>query len=109
MHRETTATAIPSEVKKAVYRRDKGRCVLCGCLGEPVAHVIRRSQGGMGVERNIVTLCMVCHRAYDEGAGLDRFGTGITRESIGDYLTAYLKRFYPDWTAESVTYKKWRD
>lgn len=109
MHLETKATAIPAKVKEAVHRRDKGRCVLCGVPGDPVAHVIRRSHGGMGSERNIVTLCPDCHRAYDEGTGLDRFGRGTTRESIGDYLTAYLKRFYPNWTPESVTYKKWRD
>lgn len=106
MHRETKRTMIPQAVKKAVYRRDRGRCVLCGCLGEPVAHVVRRSQGGMGIEENIVTLCPACHRAYDEGAGLERLGRGTTRESLYCCLVAYLKGFYPDWSRENMIYHK---
>ena len=47
MRAETKATSIPPEVKKAVYIRDNGFCVLCGSpYGDPVAHVVRRSQGG---------------------------------------------------------------
>ncbi len=62
MHKMTKATSIPKSVKEAVYERDGGRCILCGCNnGEPVAHVIRRSQGGRGIEQNIVTLCPSCH------------------------------------------------
>ena len=58
MHKMTKATSIPKSVKEAVYERDGGRCILCGRNnGEPVAHVIRRSQGGKGIEQNIVTLC----------------------------------------------------
>lgn len=68
MHKQTKATSIPKSVKEAVYERDGGRCILCGRNnGEPVAHVIRRSQGGRGIEQNIVTLCPSCHRAFDEG------------------------------------------
>lgn len=110
MHLETKVTAIPAKVKEAVYRRDKGRCVLCGCLGEPVAHVIRRSQGGMGVERNIVTLCPDCHYAFDEGLFLKRlhpFGLH-TREDVKNHIFEYMKGLYPDWTPESVIYRKWR-
>lgn len=107
MHKMTKATAIPANVKKAVYIRDSGRCVLCGSpYGDPVAHVIRRSQGGMGIERNVVTLCSECHRAYDEGANLWRFGKGTTRDSLYCHLVAYLKGFYPDWNREDMIYKK---
>lgn len=110
MHRETKHTAIPNDVKKAVYRRDNGRCVLCGCLGEPVAHVIRRSHGGMGVEQNIVTLCPKCHYAFDEGLFMSRLRMiGLhTREEVKNYIFAYMKRLYPDWTPESVVYRKRR-
>lgn len=107
MHRQTKATSIPKTVKLAVYRRDHERCVLCGSpYGDPVAHVVRRSQGGMGKEENIVTLCPACHRAYDEGANLERFGKGTTRESLYCYLVAYLKGFYPDWSREDMIYRK---
>ena len=61
MHKMTKATSISKSVKKVVYKRDGGRCILCGRNnGEPVAHVIRRSQGGRGIEQNIVTLCPSC-------------------------------------------------
>ena len=107
MHKMTKATAISSRVKRAVYIRDGGRCVLCGSpYGDPVAHVVRRSQGGMGIEQNIVTLCPDCHRAYDAGANLWRFGAGTTRESLYCRLVAHLKGFYPGWTREEMIYRK---
>ena len=53
-----------------------------------------------------VTLCPACHRAYDEGANLERFGKGTTRESLYCYLVAYLKGFYPDWSREDMIYRK---
>ena len=110
MHRQTKATGIPAFVKRAVDIRDGGRCVLCGSyFGEPVAHVIRRSQGGLGIEENIVTLCPACHRAYDEGANIEKFGRGTTRESLYCYLVAYLKGFYPDWSRENMIYHKGGD
>ena len=107
MNKRTKALAIPKAVKEAVYKRDKGVCVLCGSpLGEPVCHVVRRSQGGLGIEKNIVTLCNLCHRAYDEGANLHRLGNGTTRDSLYCYLVAYLKGVYPDWDVSDMTYKK---
>ena len=53
MHRTTKATAIPQSVKEAVTTRDKGRCIFCGRPGKPVAHVVRRSQLGMGIEQTL--------------------------------------------------------
>ena len=106
MHKQTKSTSIPLSVKRAVAIRDGGRCVLCGRPGDPVAHVVRRSQGGRGIEENIVTLCAHCHRAYDEGANLSRYGAGTTRESLYCWLVAYLKGFYPDWNREDMKYKK---
>lgn len=59
MHRQTRATSIPVKVKAAVAERDctngPATCILCGAPGGPHCHVVRRSQGGMGVEENIVT------------------------------------------------------
>lgn len=110
MHKMTKYTSIPPVVKRAVFLRDNGCCVLCGSpYGEPVAHVVRRSQGGLGTERNVVTLCRGCHRAYDEGADLSRYGAGTTQESLYCYLVAYLKGFYPDWNRADMIYKKGMD
>lgn len=99
MHKTTKATAIPWHVKEAVSLRDKGHCIFCGRPGKPVAHVVRRSQLGMGIEQNIVTACDACHRQLDEGR---------TREAMYARAVAYLKGFYPEWTRDDMIYKKWR-
>lgn len=106
MNKRTKALAISKDVKRAVYERDKGMCVLCGAPGDPVCHVVRRSQSGRGIEQNIVTLCQSCHRAYDEGSNIKKFGKGTTRESIYCHLVAYLKGFYPDWNRNDMIYRK---
>lgn len=98
MHKMTKATSIPKSVKEAVYERDGGHCILCGRNnGEPVAHVIRRSQGGRGIEQNIVTLCPSCHRAFDEGP---------QRTALYACIVGYLKAKYPGWTRENMIYRK---
>ena len=114
MHRMTKQTAIPAKVKAAVAARDcangPATCILCGAPGSPNAHIVRRSHGGMGVEQNIVSLCGRCHYAFDEGlfiSGLEQFGF-TSQSDIREYIINYIKGFYPDWTPESVTYRKWR-
>lgn len=97
---ETKATAISPSVKWAVWYRDRGECVLCGAV-LPVAcsnaHIVRRSQGGRGVEQNIVTLCPACHREMDEGRDA---------KALKAIVVNYIKDFYPNWTEASVTYHK---
>lgn len=100
MHKQTKAVDVPPAVKRAVWERDGRRCVLCGSpFAAPNAHVIPRSQGGLGVEENIVTLCPACHDRYDNGEG-----RAYTREE----LTAYLREKYPGWDEESLRYRKYR-
>ena len=65
--KRTKALSITPKVKKTVYERDGGRCVLCGSPhGLPEAHYIPRSRGGLGIPENIVTLCRNCHRELDQ-------------------------------------------
>lgn len=115
MHRMTKQTAIPQAVKRAVAERDSIDgcccCVVCGSPNaQPNAHIVRRSHGGMGTERNIVSLCSLCHRAFDEGEYIKRLKPlGFTcRQDLEDYIVDYIKGHYSDWTPESVTYTKWR-
>lgn len=113
MHQQTKKTSIPAHVKAAVALRDSVHgpvtCIICGSPGGPHCHIVRRSQGGMGVEQNIVTLCGPCHYALDEGLYLNRLKPlGLnSQQDVREYVINYIKGFYPDWTEDSVKYKKW--
>lgn len=99
MNRRTKALAISQTVKRHVYERDQGRCILCGSThGVPDAHYISRAQGGMGIEKNIVTLCPKCHWKYDQST--ERW---MLREEIREYLAGS----YPDWNENDLVYQKY--
>lgn len=109
MHRQTKATSIPPEVKSAVYLRDHGLCIICGRPGLPVAHVVRRSAGGRGIEQNIITACNDCHFSLDEGLNIKRLNPlgFFTQEDLKQYVIEYMMKHYPGWTEESVKYHKY--
>lgn len=95
------ACDIPQKVKEAVWERDNHRCIICGSgMAMPNSHFIRRSQGGLGIEENIVTMCMRCHSMYDQY---------IDREAMESYTEQYLRNKYPGWDREKLIYKKWED
>lgn len=96
--KRSKACDIPHRVKECVWERDGGRCIICGNQNAmPNSHYIRRSQGGLGVEQNVVTMCQYCHASYDQGRG---------REAIKSYTEAYLRSIYPDWNPGELVYKK---
>lgn len=97
MRMGTKATRIPEAVKRAVFERDKGRCVICQRSGNPWCHVVPRSQGGLGIEENIVTLCNDCHRRLDQSAD---------RKRMRDYIEHYLMNRYPEWDRDKLVYRK---
>lgn len=97
MHKRTKATAISPETRKRVEERDNHCCIFCGRLGRGEGHFIKRSQGGLGIEENLITVCRECHHQMDDG-----FSRGL-------YLIkaeGYLKRHYPEWNKEALVYKK---
>ncbi len=94
--KRSKATEISKEVRALVYERDNMSCIVCGKHGAPNAHYIRRSQSGKGVERNVVTLCGVCHHDFDNGS---------RRQEIGDIILNYLMSCYPDWNREDVIFR----
>ena len=108
MRKGTAATAITADVKRTVAPRDEFDgwpcCIVCGQPAPHAAptafscaHYIPRSQGGLGVEQNIVTLCPRCHGMYDQG---------IDRKSIRNYIKEYLQSKYPDWDEEKLYYRR---
>lgn len=100
MHRLTKYTSIPKSVKQTVYNRDRCKCVMCGrfvpeyCAS---AHYIARSQLGLGIEQNIVTLCPECHGLYDNS---------VYRDQIRDRLREHLQFCYPGWDETKLVYRK---
>lgn len=102
MSKRTKACEISQKIKEIVWNRDSQKCICCGrwvpktCAN---AHFIKRSQGGLGIEENIVTLCSECH--YQEDFGLN---TKLYEE----YIENYLKGIYgQDWNKEKLIYRKY--
>ena len=104
----TNALNIPHRVKKAVAERDSidgwPCCIWCGKpapatnpLAFSNAHYIPRSQGGLGVEENTLTLDWECHLKYDQSDN---------RGDMREFFRAYLKTKHPDWNEEKLVYKK---
>ena len=96
--KRTKALDISPAVKKAVWERDGGHCIICGRHeAAPNAHFIARSQGGLGIEQNIVTLCMDCHNRYDNSEARKWYRTAIRH---------YLMSKYPGWDEKELYYTK---
>lgn len=106
--KRSKSTDISMSVKKKVFERDNGCCIVCGNNYNvmPNAHILSRAKGGMGIETNIVTMCSEftinkCHRKFD-------FGTKKERDAILNICTEYMKSIYGnDWNIEDQKYNKW--
>lgn len=107
MKDRTTALGIPRRVKAAVAERDSVEgwpcCILCGRpaptrnpLAFSCAHYIARSQGGLGIEENILTLCWPCHQEYD----------GDRRKELRPILARHLRENCEGWDESKLTYQK---
>ena len=97
MNKRTKALAISQAVKAKVFKRDNGLCILCGRAGLPEAHYIPRSQGGLGIEQNIITLCRFCHNKLDQTT---ERGELLERER------EHLDLWYPGFPDTDRKYKK---
>ena len=91
------ACDIPQRVKSEVWERDKHRCVVCGSpYAMPNAHFRSRANSGIGVAKNIVTLCFKCHYNYDQTP---------KRQQYKAFIENYLKSKYIDWSEDDIIYK----
>ena len=86
------------KVRKIIFDRDGGCCVNCGSPdAHPNAHYIPRSQGGLGIEENGLTLCFDCHYLYDHTT---------ERKNMKEKFREYLQECYPEWDEKSLCYRK---
>jgi hypothetical protein len=81
-----TSRHIPADVKRAVWRRDKGRCAFAGTRGVcdergflEVHHVVPFAAGGQPTAANIELRCRA-HNAYEASLFFSEDGTDVVRE-----------------------------
>ena len=98
--RRSRACDLTPQLKAIVRAGDNGRCIICGAPGLPNAHYIARSQGGLGIEENIVTLCPACHMEYDNGTARKRYA---------EQIRSYLRSRYNHWDETKLVYDKWEN
>lgn len=97
--KRSKATDITKRTKERVFARDGGKCIFCGSSqAAPNAHLIPRSHGGLGTEKNIITLCFDCHRRMDQTT---------ERQQLCARAEAYLRSKYRDWNKDELVYDKW--
>jgi len=97
--KRTKACEITPEVRAIVEERDEGRCIFCNAPGRGEAHFVNRSQGGLGIPENIVTVCRYCHNQMDNGMASKLYRMKAEK---------YLKSKYPEWDKSKLIYDKWR-
>ena len=106
MRKDTKARDFSKKVKMAISERDSidgwPCCVYCGSaapgqLAWSNAHFIARSQGGLGIPENGLTLCPECHRRYDQTAD---------RAEMRVFFREYLRMNYYDWNENDLIYRK---
>ncbi len=102
MSKRSKACEISQKVKEIVWNRDEQKCIYCGRYVPKTyanAHYIKRSQGGLGIEENIVTLCPECHYQEDHG---------LNTKLYEEYIENYLKGIYgANWDKSKLIYKKY--
>lgn len=102
MSKRSNACAISLKTKEIVWKRDNHRCIYCKkhvSITFANAHYIKRSQGGLGIEENVVTLCPECHYQEDFGQNTKYYE---------QYIENYLKGIYgANWSKEKLIYKKY--
>ena len=94
---------VSPKVRAIVYERDSFGyppfpcCVTCGKTGkQTMSHFIKRSQGGLGIEENLINQCIECHQKMEMG---DKDLLRQTEE--------YLQEKYPDWEKSKLVYERW--
>ena len=97
--KRSKACDISPKVRNEVLDRDGCACIICGEKHNlQIAHYVSRARLGLGIAKNLGTMCIHCHFQYDNG----KLHTEM-KKAFEDYLKAH----YPDWDEKELIYKKW--
>lgn len=113
MNKRTKALQYTRQTAYKVAERDNHECIFCkmgyhmeginksgfGANVYDIAHFINRSQGGLGIEENLVLLCRYHHSLLDNG------NKGLRPEMLS-IMEEYLRSIYTDWDKEKLKYRK---
>ena len=100
MRKITKACDIPLRVRNEVLERDNFQCIICGSNQNlQMAHYVSRARLGLGIPKNLATMCVSCHFQMDNGK---------YHKELQQAVREYLQAHYSDWKEEDLTYKKWR-
>lgn len=96
------------KVKREIYDRDNGRCAFCSTpfnLESVPHHIYFKSQMGLGIAQNGITVCRTCH---DKCHGKVN---GVNQHAMRSMALSYLTQFYneEELTRDKLTYSKWSD
>lgn len=96
--KRTIATDINNGVRERVKERDRHRCIFCFRRNAlQIAHIIPRSKGGLGVEKNLVCACQSCHFDMDYTS---------KRELMLKVAKEHIRRFHGSFDENEVIYRK---
>jgi len=100
--KRTKATDVSDIVRRLVYERDTFEgypcCVTCGKPGKhTMSHYIKRSQGGLGIAKNLINQCFDCHEKMERGK---------ERDDLLRQTKEYLQSVYPDWDEKYLVYRR---
>ena len=117
MHDRTKAGIFTNKARKAIYMRDLAMnaphvCYFCK-IGYKMdkadvystsiyetMHIIPKSQGGLGIEKNGIIGCKYHHMMFDNG-------NNGSRAEMRKLIEQYMKDIYRNWNTEELTYSKW--
>jgi 5-methylcytosine-specific restriction endonuclease McrA len=99
MSKISKACDISPKVREEVLKRDGNHCIICGTNnGLQIAHYISRARLGLGIAKNLATMCVQCHFQMDNGK---------YHKELQKAVREHLKAHYEDWNENDLTYKKW--
>lgn len=103
MNKRTKYLQFSEQTKRDIVERDQG-CIFCRQSPAPydnsifdIAHIVNKSQGGLGIIENGVLSCRYHHHLLDNSEH---------NQELREFARQYLQSIYEDWNIEKLYYRK---